>query len=496
MEVSVDQLTDPMTGDLPAFVAAHCGVNGALCWMRMIAASMSDPLGQGAMLNERASSESLFDQDLFNYNIAAQAYDPMTGAITFTKTFATPTINQFNIDRAYALLIPRAVAYSAGFLNYYFRGDIAITAPPGGVYSLIDASTYSAAKPTDVANGYRGFGTLRISLANATASPDSSPPQRMTDGKLWAILRFQRNRCYSDDFDGSNTTTQPLSTCIDSVEEIVVSDPIDRTGVEREAIPLPTDAKPAGDTFIFNFKDELPINAWNVVLQVVFRGTLGSEPNKIVVSTVDLSEPTFFMVYNNTDYVLMGNQCYTPQQIAASPDLWQRVNSTCKYPNHAEDILSDACYKAKFGLRLKEANTETPHFQVVTEVEGDKDARIPPARFSRFATLADPTQNIHLALSFRNLGLNFGSRASDMSFDSYRAHTSRTTPGVEVHDNFFTARGVKTWNSIAFTVDAEQASLAMSADAQCVGGLHDELSALSGASRFPVPSTIVVDSTN
>jgi hypothetical protein len=491
-DIPVAQLTSTMTGGIPPFVAANCGSDGTNCRMRMIGASLADPLGQGPAFNERASSESLFDQDLLYYHVAAVTYNLTTGAVT-TKTYATPSINQFNIDRAYALLIPRAVAYSAGFLNFYFRGEIGIKPPPGGVYAIADDSPFSADHPADVKNGYRGFGTLRISLANTTPSPEFSPPQRMTDGKLWAILRFQRNNCYSDDFDGLSTTTQPLSACIDPVEEVVVSNAIDRTGVGREVLPRSADAGPDGEVVTFTFKDELPINAWNVILQVVFRGTLGSEPNKIVVSTKDLSEPTFFSVYNNTDYVLIGNQCYTPQQVKASADLWQRVNPTCMYPDHPEDILSSACYKAKFGFRLKQAKTDAPHFQVVTEIEADKDARVPPGRFNRFAMLVDPGQSIELAMAFRNPGLVVGPQANNMSFPSYKAHASRTTPGEETHDSYKTLRGIKTWNGIALMVDAEQAALAIGNSAPCVGGVNGELPALAGANRYPVPSTIIID---
>jgi hypothetical protein len=263
--------------------------------------------------------------------------------------------------------------------------------------------------------------------------------------------------------------------------------------VGREVLPRSADASPDGEAVTFTFKDELPINAWNVILQVVFRGTLGSEPNKIVVATKDLSEPTFFSAYNNTDYVLIGNQCYTPQQVKASPALWQRVNPTCMYPDHPEDILSDACYKAKFGFRLKQVKTDAPHFQIVTEIEADKDARIPPGRFSRFAMLVDPGLPVELALAFRNPGLSVGPQANGMSFPSYRAHASRTTPGEETHDPYTTLRGIKTFNGIALMVDAEQASLTISDSTPCVGGSNGELPALAGANRYPVPSTIIIN---
>ena len=254
---------------------------------------------------------------------------------------------------------------------------------------------------------------------------------------------------------------------------------------------MPNGEKPLGDTFTFTFKDELPINAWNVILQIAFRGTLGEETSKIVVSTIDLSEPTFFAAYNNTDFVLIGDKCYTAQQVAASSDLWQRVNPTCKYPLHAEDILSDACYKAKFGFRLQEAKSADPHYQIVTEIEVDKDQRVSPGRFSRFAMLMDPRQQVHLALKFRNPGIMVGSQADDITVMPYHAHTSRTILGQNYHDPFFTTRGIKTWQGFAYMVDAEQASVAVSNTGTCVTAKNGELPALVGGDRYPLPSTII-----
>jgi hypothetical protein len=63
--------------------------------------------------NPRASSESIFDEQL-----RAQGERPV---------FA---LNRFNFDEAYKHLIPRAVAYSAGMINYFFRGKIDIDADP------------------------------------------------------------------------------------------------------------------------------------------------------------------------------------------------------------------------------------------------------------------------------------------------------------------------------------------------------------------------------
>lgn len=63
--------------------------------------------------NPRASTESIFDQDL-----RAIGKDPVF------------SLNRFNFDQAHKFLIPRAVAYSAGLINYFFRGQIDILPDP------------------------------------------------------------------------------------------------------------------------------------------------------------------------------------------------------------------------------------------------------------------------------------------------------------------------------------------------------------------------------
>jgi len=57
--------------------------------------------------NRRASTFSTFDQDLINRG----------GTPRFS-------LNRFNFQAAHDFLIPRAVAYSAGMINYFFRGKI------------------------------------------------------------------------------------------------------------------------------------------------------------------------------------------------------------------------------------------------------------------------------------------------------------------------------------------------------------------------------------
>jgi hypothetical protein len=492
-DVAVTDLVATIPDGTPPFLESICGVRGINCKMRMIGAQISDPLGFGAAYNDRASSESIFDQDLKRLKLDAIVYDPMTGNNFESRTFSTPTINRFNIDKAYSLLIPRAVSYSAGLLNFFFRGEIGIEAPADGIYAIADGGGFTPSHPTDVDGGYRGFRSVRARLTNATPSPDGSPAQTMTNGKLWAILRFQRNKCFTDDFVGMSDAPAPLDKCLDPIEEIVISDPIDRTGVAREVLAPSSEDNPDGEELTFQFKDELPINAMNVLLQVVFRGTLGSEANKLVVSTIDLSEPTFFSAYNNTDYVYLGGRCYKPQDVASDPTLWQRVNSTCRVPLHPEDVMSNACYMSKFGFRLQSVNIDPPSIIVATEISTDGDRRVPPAHFSRFALLMDPQNGVDLEVLFRNPGLIIDPADRRIHVAPFRAHTSRTTPGLSTNDFYERRRDIKTWTGFAFMMDVESGQVAVSDESSCIAGLAGQLSPLVDDARFPVSSTISVN---
>jgi hypothetical protein len=53
----------------------------------------------------------------------------------------------------------------------------------------------------------------------------------------------------------------------------------------------------------FQFDDPIPVDASDVVLQIVFRGTMGGETDAVVIGTRNISEPTFFGFANISDYV-------------------------------------------------------------------------------------------------------------------------------------------------------------------------------------------------
>jgi len=93
-------------------------------------------------INSRTSSFSIFDNDLVDYNVE------------FTRKF---TLNRFNYDAAHEFLIPRAVAYSAGLIDYFFRGRISteITADGDGIEitNISNEGISDTASPTTFQSG-------------------------------------------------------------------------------------------------------------------------------------------------------------------------------------------------------------------------------------------------------------------------------------------------------------------------------------------------------
>ena len=194
-------------------------------------------------------------------------------------------------DDMAALLIPRAVAYSAGILNYFFRGKMQISLPDEGVYGLLD----HAANTT-------GFDKIKLKLS-APATDYNGQPQTLSGGKIVAVMTFRRNTCYVDDLTGFPPFVDSHENCTPatSVEELVVSNADENVNVALTSDP---------QAFTFNFATPLPLSATNVRLKVIYRGPSGVAPNieadAVVVTTQNISEPTFFSYMNATDYYHLG----------------------------------------------------------------------------------------------------------------------------------------------------------------------------------------------
>jgi hypothetical protein len=177
-----------------------------------------------------------------------------------------------------SLLIARAVGYSAGLLNYFFRGNIAITLPNNGIYSSATAT---------------GSGFTRISLLarNSTATGEDMSDE--TNGSIKLVVRYKL--AHQDPFQALDVETD------EDFSYIVASEVNNVRNI------------PSSGAVELNFdlsQNPLPFWATDVYLQVVYHGKLGNEEGAVAVGFKDISEPTPVDFYNNMDKICLNGNWY------------------------------------------------------------------------------------------------------------------------------------------------------------------------------------------
>jgi hypothetical protein len=358
---------------IPAKIPVECtGIYPQLpgdCYMVFFANNVDDQLyPQLNGVNERSATYSVFDQDLIDRSEDKDEWWE-DGILT---------LNRFNYDEAHKFLIQRAVGYSAGLIDYFFRGRMEISAPDEGIYGIVD---HSSVNQKDV----QGFAKIKLKIKNTTPPiVEGSDPvgyiQDMQAGRLVAVARFRRNICYEADLsgefkDGLNTWNSCSRVDYRTPdEEYLVSQAV--SGIELSADPA---AAPTPMTF--QFDTPIPINATDLYLQVVYRGSLGDESDAVVVSRVDLREPTYYNLVNGTDYFMVDGEFYSHDTINNNPALRERLGPLFDQ--------TDALDLVNIKIRL------VPENVVVAEID-----HLPPLSYARVAYLADK-DNLKLNYSYK-----------------------------------------------------------------------------------------------
>ena len=299
--------------------------------------------------------------------------------LTSSSNLPRYTLQRINYDAMANLLLPRAVAYSAGLINYFFRGRIDIALPDDGVYALVDH-----------ASG-KGFKVLRAKLRNSTPAfadaVGAVQEQDMIGGQFFAVVRYHRDLAYK----ASLATVVGASPCTDTLAVVTAADPAATTkcrdGVEEIVVSRPIGSVnlPAGSEAVaeFRFTDTpIPLDAIDVTLQIVYRGPLGGESDSVAVGTIDVSEPTYFTYHNASDYVHLGDTVYDRETIDSDPSLLSLVQpQTCvDYRQSPARLRGECLTPFAIDLVVSFGTIEDPAVAVIG---------LPPRRFIRLAYLGD-----------------------------------------------------------------------------------------------------------
>jgi len=239
---------------------------------------------------------------------------------------SSPVLTLANYTQMADMLAPRAIAYSTGLINFFFRGKLEIEPIDQRIFALINQG-----EPHTInADGYPirtsnnkifGFEKIRLKVRNLTdpiieSGTNLNVPQRVGVGTLVAVARYHRNACYKADLTGERQYrySPPPTLLVD--EPICAPNLPTRTTYQEISVSAEIDilsdadlpggsggAPPASVEKLFDFSaDPIPVNATDLFIQVVYRGRLGDEVDGIAVGTYDLREPTFYAGWNNTDY--------------------------------------------------------------------------------------------------------------------------------------------------------------------------------------------------
>jgi hypothetical protein len=339
---TTDYTAQELLGPLPTGLQERCGTLGADCTMTMY----------GTTLNERASTYSVFDQDLRATGLTV-FYDRAQTRVLTNRFF---DLNRINFEDVYRYLIPRAVAYSGGIVNHFFRGRLQVTAPKSGAYAVADHATAQA------------FHKVRVTVKNTTAN------ERLAGGSIYVVAKYHRNPCYKADLTGEFTNDaagNPVPPCTNF-----------RTQEQYVSTSLPQDVAFEVDQekeLTFTILDEgIPFNATDLVLHVYYRGWVGAEEKSFALGAIDIAEPTYLAIYNGTDTFQLEGAFYYWRDIVAN---------IAVAPYKRIDIDENGAYTVPPDWNVTGGDMS---FEIIINGMKVADApAVPEGRFTRLALLVD-----------------------------------------------------------------------------------------------------------
>jgi hypothetical protein len=277
-----------------------------------------------------------------------------------------------NVHNTYGKdILPRAVGYSAGLLNYFFRGDINLKyesgANPGyviannsnenmsGTFRIFYDNLYderielwkgtlalnalsksaridfpipaNAKEPGKYILVFRGtLGNEKDAVAGRVAGRflEITPPDQF----VYSMIDGSKNPKLFTEIKAKLKNGNPAEALQNGVIQAIVKFKQGKGAQDFSyltSVPIPIDSLSAGSPreFPFNFyQNPIPIDITDLYLQVIFTGRIGDENNAVAIGMKDISEPTPIDVFNNMDRVCINGSWY----VAGSPEAIARVD--------------------------------------------------------------------------------------------------------------------------------------------------------------------------
>jgi len=267
-------------------------------------------------------------------------------------------------------LVPKAVDYSTGLINYFFRGTLAIERPDRYVYSIADGSKLRGFVVNGEVVQQQYFDYIKAKVRNSTDYNGGEDPP-MGPGKLWAVAKYKMRTNY----DPELAKEPPIAAEREENFSYSISAP-------KDGVNLSLDWQ----EFEFNFSgDPIPAGITDLYLQVVYQGTLGSEiGTAVAVGMKDLSEPTHFVAMNATDRVYVNYILRTTQEIIDNATARSFYFDNCSDPEDYHDC-TPCMYP--FDVKIRIAFGRVPGGQ-----DADYDVVVnsqPAGSYSRIIFLTD-----------------------------------------------------------------------------------------------------------
>lgn len=166
-------------------------------WMEFIPTMVADRNLTGTSAkskNDYGSTLSIFDQDLELDNACVQYTRKLHNGETKTYTYETCrlfTYNSFNVKEAQKYLVPRAVAYSSGLINYFFRGRLDVTKSEQTTDTSGNAIVAITIKNTSTQDFHMTNGTLEIFYDALIDGEEVRKPVQLAQGETGNITELR-----------------------------------------------------------------------------------------------------------------------------------------------------------------------------------------------------------------------------------------------------------------------------------------------------------------